>query len=95
MSAMVAISNTNNNVNNNNNNNNDNNNNININHDSANFAQMGMVNMMSRKRRKRFSGTEKLIFSKERSKLLYFACQLEARRKKMNSPMNLGLKLIK
>ena len=90
---MVAISNSNSNVNNNNNNNNDNNNNININHDSANFAQMGMVNMMSRRKKSRNIRQFKKHGAHRR--LLGVACQLEDRRTKLNNPANWGLKILK
>ena len=95
MSAMVAISNNNNNVNNNNNNNDDNNNNININQDSANFAQMGMVNMMMTPRRKRSRSGKGILLSSKQGHLLRFACKLEDRRKKLDSLLNIGLKTLK
>ena len=91
MSAMIAISSTNNNDNNNNNNNNDNNNNVNINHDSVNFAQMGMINMMMSKRRKR----SRFMKSAIDRNLFHICCQLENRRTKLRSLSTIALALLK
>ena len=93
MSAMISISNTNN--NNNNNNNNDNNNNININHDSLNFAQMGMINMMMSKRRKRSGSNASRIITTMDRNLFNIACQLEHRRMKLSDLENIGLAILK
>ena len=86
---------TKNNNNNNNNNNNDNNNNININHDSLNFAQMGMINMMMSKRRKRSRSNGLRITSAIDRNLFSIACQLEYRRIKLKDFENIGLATLK